>query len=322
MSLVALLKRPGPSGFGYGSTAAEVTEGLDLSGKTYLVTGSNSGLGRETMRVLALRGAHVIAAARTEVKAAGAIAKLGIDATPVACELSEPDSVRACVEAVAGLGRPLDGIIANAGIMALPKLEQRCGYELQFFTNHVGHFILVTGLLDQLSERGRVVILSSSAHQAAPADVGIEFDNLSGEGGYAPWRAYGQSKLANLLFSGELQRRAVAQGTSLTSAAAHPGYSATNLTTGPAVGAAFLKPVLGVADQLLGQDDEMGALPQLYAATMSDVLPNDYWGPDGFREMRGHPKRVGRSQHALDDDVAGRLWSRSEELTAVTYPWP
>ena len=146
MSLIALFKSKGPTGFGYASTASDVTQSAPLIGKTILVTGCNSGLGLETMRVLASRGAHVIGAARTVDKANEAAATAGGRATGVACELSDPASVRACVETVKAMGVPLDAIIANAGIMALPKLNQSHGYELQFFTNHIGHFILVTGL--------------------------------------------------------------------------------------------------------------------------------------------------------------------------------
>ncbi len=160
--------------------------------KTYLLTGCNSGLGFETLRVLALRGAHVIAAARTLEKARAACASEKGLTTPVACELAEPTSVRAAVATVKALNIPIDGIICNAGIMALPKLNQVYGYELQFFTNHIGHFILVTGLIEALAADARVTMLSSGAHIFAPKD-GIEFDNLSGEKGYSPWRAYGQS---------------------------------------------------------------------------------------------------------------------------------
>src|SRR5688572_9284239 len=186
MSLVALVKGKGESGFGWGSTAEQVTEGLDLRGRTVLVTGSNSGIGLETVRVLGLRGAQVIAAARTEDKARGAIQGLAGDFVPVSCELSDPASVRACVDTVKKHGRRLDALICNAGIMALPKLERAFGYELQFFTNHIGHFMLVTGLLDALAENGRVVVLSSAAHGSAPPG-GIQFDNLSGEKGYWSW---------------------------------------------------------------------------------------------------------------------------------------
>ena len=222
MSLVSLLKGKGENGFGYGSTAEEVTAGRDLSGKTVLLTGCNAGLGLETLRVLAVRGAHVIATARTADKASAAIEEAGAagKATPLACELSEPSSVRACVASVRALDRPLTAIICNAGIMALPRLKQKHGYELQFLTNHIGHFILVTGLLDRLADDGRVVMLSSEAHRSAPA-TGIELDNLSGAAGYRGWTAYGQSKLANLLFAAELGRRFA--GSERTAYSVHPG---------------------------------------------------------------------------------------------------
>jgi NAD(P)-dependent dehydrogenase (short-subunit alcohol dehydrogenase family) len=298
----------------------------DLGGRVAVVTGANGGLGLVTASVLARAGATVVMAARDQQKAKAAhdeILALHPEAAleVVELDLASLDSVRAAAEQISDTHPEIDILVNNAGVMGIPERRTEDGFEMQLGTNHLGHFALTAHLLPALlaAPAARVVTVTSTAHHVGrPVDP----QNPHLHGRYRPWRAYGQSKLANPLFSGELQRRAVAQGTSLTSAAAHPGYSATNLTTGPAVGAAFLKPVLGVADQLLGQDDEMGALPQLYAATMSDVLPNDYWGPDGFREMRGHPKRVGRSQHALDDDVAGRLWSRSEELTAVTYPWP
>jgi NAD(P)-dependent dehydrogenase (short-subunit alcohol dehydrogenase family) len=201
VSLLAMIKPRGPSGFGYGSTAEEVTGGLSLNGKTYLLTGCNSGLGLET-----LRDAHVIAAARTLEKARAACASVKGLTTPVACELAEPASIRASVATVKALNVPIDGIICNAGIMALPKLSQAYGYELQFFTNHIGHFMLVTGLIDALAAEARVTILSSRAHEGAPKG-GVQFDDLSGEKGYSAWRAYGQSKFANLLFAKELARR-------------------------------------------------------------------------------------------------------------------
>ena len=189
MALIEMFKRNGPSGFGWGSTAEEVTADVDLTGQTILVTGSNSGLGKETSRVFAARGAHVVVAARTIDKARQTAEATDGHTTPVACELSEPASVRSCAETVAGLGQ-LDAIVCNAGIMALPELQQQHGYEAQFFTNHIGHFILVTSLLESLKDQARVVVLSSSAHKTTPSD-GIQFDNLSGDNGYRPLTAYG-----------------------------------------------------------------------------------------------------------------------------------
>jgi WW domain-containing oxidoreductase len=227
MSLFTLFSK-GPSGFGYRSTAEQVTDGLSLTGKTVLVTGCNSGLGYETLRVLALRGARVVGTARTLDKATAACESVAGLTVPFACELAEPESVRACVAGLQQRDFVLDAILCNAGIMALPKLRQAFGYELQFFTNHIGHFMLVTGLLDRLSDDGRVVVLSSEAHTMAPKD-GIEFDNLDGGRGYAPWRNYAQSKLANLLFAKELSRRLQASNRTATANALHPGIIATGL---------------------------------------------------------------------------------------------
>ena len=181
MSLYSKLQPKGPSGFGYGSTAEDVTAGLSLAGKTFLVTGCNSGLGLETARVLAMRGGRILGTARTREKASAALAPLAGSTVGVECELSEPKSVRASVKAVKAAlgGTKIDALICNAGIMALPTNEQKFGVELQLFTNHVGHFMLVTGLLDELQDTGRVVMLSSRAHLRAPVG-GIEFDNLCG----------------------------------------------------------------------------------------------------------------------------------------------
>jgi NAD(P)-dependent dehydrogenase (short-subunit alcohol dehydrogenase family) len=306
MSLVSLVKGKGPNGFGFGSTAEEVTAGQDLSGKTMLLTGCNAGLGLETLRVLARRGAHVIATARTEGKAGAAITAAGAEgrATAMACELSDPPSVRACVAAVRGLGRPLAAVICNAGIMALPRLEQKHGFELQFFTNHVGHFILVTGLVDQLADDGRVVMLSSAAHGRAPA-AGIEFDNLSGATGYRPWTAYGQSKLANLLFATELARRF--SGTGRTAYAVHPGVIRTELVR-------HINPLARGAFAALGplvlKSIPQGAATQCYVA----VHP-------GAAEFSGryfadcNPART--SRHGRDPNLARRLWVESEKIAAA-----
>lgn len=207
------------------STAEEVTEGIDLTGTTWVVTGVSSGLGKESARVLAARGAHICGLARTLDKAAGALQELDIEGTPVACELSDLDSVRAAATALAG--RPLDGIMANAGIMALRTLQQTHGIEQQLFVNHVGHFVLVNALRDQLTPTGRVVILSSEAHRMA--ERGLELDNTSGEVEYHPWRMYGRSKLANILFARSLARQFAAEGSQRTANSLHPGVIQTNL---------------------------------------------------------------------------------------------
>ena len=303
MSLLAFFKGAGQNGFGYGSTAEQVTDGIDLAGKIYLVTGCNSGLGRETVRVLAMRGAHIIGVARTEEKANVALREVGAEGTGLACDLSEPSSVRSCVEGVTGLGHRLDGVIANAGIMALPKLNQKQGYELQFFTNHIGHFILVTGLLGRLADNGRVVMVSSKAHQRAPAE-GIQFDNLGGEEGYTPWGAYGQSKVANLLFARALSKRFA--GSDKTANALHPGVIATNLGRHMSP---IVRGVLSVANPLVLKSIPQGAATQCYVATHPDAatVSGEYWADCNVSQS---------SRQGADDAMAERLWTVSEEIAA------
>jgi WW domain-containing oxidoreductase len=298
-----MFKGKGPSGFGYGSTAEDVTDELDLSGRTILLTGCNSGIGKETLRVLGKRGAHVIAAARTVQKAQAACDEVGGETTPVACELSEPASVRACANQVIELGRPLDAIICNAGIMALPKLNQKHGYELQFFTNHIGHFILVTSLLDTLADNGRVVMVSSDAHNGAPPE-GIQFDNLSGERGYSPWASYGQSKLANLLFANQLSKRLA--GTGKTANSLHPGVIHTNL-------ARSMNPIarvaLSIGAPLVLKSVGEGAATQCYLAVHPSIegVSGKYFAD--CNESRS-------SSHGRDEAMAEKLWEASEKIAS------
>jgi WW domain-containing oxidoreductase len=277
---------------------------VDLAGKSFLVTGVTSGLGLETVRALAARGGHVIGAARTAAKAEQALASVGAKGTAVECELAEPGSVRAAVKAVRALGRPLDAIVCNAGIMALPTLQQRHGYELQFFTNHVGHFMLVTGLLDALAPAGRVVVTSSDAHRQAPRG-GIELDNLSGETGYGAWRAYGQSKLANILFARELARRFT--GSKRTANALHPGVIATNLTR-------HMSPVLrGIwtaVGPVLLKTPAQGAATQTFlaASPLAAGVTGEYFADCNAARAR---------RDAYDADLAARLWTKTEEIVAA-----
>jgi NAD(P)-dependent dehydrogenase (short-subunit alcohol dehydrogenase family) len=302
MSLIQHFKRNGPSGFGYGSTAGEVTEGLSLSGKTILVTGCSSGLGQEALRVLGLRGARMVGTARTLEKARQACAALK-DAVPLACELSDPASVRACVAEVRRAGLRLDALVCNAGIMALPKLEQAHGIELQLFTNHVGHFLLVTGLLDQIADDGRVVVLSSGAHYVAPKE-GVQLDNLSGEKGYRAWTAYGQSKFANLLFAKELARRLA--GTRRTANAVHPGVIRTNLGRhmNPVARAVF-----GLTDPLVLKSVAQGAATEVYVAAHPAVggVSGAYFADCNVARCR---------PDAEDPALAARLWKATEEIVA------
>jgi WW domain-containing oxidoreductase len=302
MSLYSMVAPKGANGFGYGSTAEDVTAGLDLSGKTILVTGCNSGIGTETVRVLAMRGAHVLATARTVEKARAACAMFPGKTTGLACELSDPASVRACAAEVKKGGHRLDAIVCNAGIMALPKLETKLGWELQFFTNHVGHFILVTGLLDVLTEGGRVVMTSSEAHRNAPK-VGVDFDNLRGEGRYQQWEAYGRSKISNILFAKELARRLPGKQ---TANAVHPGVIKTNLTR-------YMNPVAGFVMAAAGpialKSIPEGAATQTLVAVSpkAEGITGAYWSHCNVAQ----PRKI-----AEDVELQKQLWARTEEIVA------
>jgi NAD(P)-dependent dehydrogenase (short-subunit alcohol dehydrogenase family) len=305
MSLLSILKgRRGANGFGYASTAEEVTEGLDLAGKSILITGVGSGLGQESARILARRGATILAAARSETKAAEACRSFGRNAVPLACELSDPASVRACVDTVRRSGTRLDAILCNAGIMSLPKRELRCGQELQFFTNHIGHFLLVTGLLGQLADNGRVVMLSSDAHTMAPK-VGIQFDDLAFEKNYAPWKAYGQSKLANLLFARSVARKLA--GTGKTSNAVHPGVIATNLGR-------YMNPIvrgaLALGSAIALKSVAEGAATQCFVAAHPSLrdVSGEYFADCNVARS---------SRHGHDAAMGDRLWAVSEEIVAA-----
>lgn len=303
MSVIQWFKAKGPNGFGASSTAEQVTAGLDLTGKTFLVTGCNSGLGAEACRVLALRGATVVGTARTLEKARAALEPLGSGHLPLECELSQPASVRAAVAELKKRGLKFDALIANAGIMALPKLETVLGYEKQFFTNHVGHFILVTGLLDQLTEAGRVVLLSSAAHTMAPKG-GIEFDNLKGEKSYSEWAAYGQSKMANLLFAKELARRFA--GTKKTANAVHPGVIRTNLGRhmNPVMNAVF-----GLIGPLFLKTIPDGAATEVYVAAHPGAAQTS---GQYFADCNPAPSRADGDDAAL----AKKLWDVTERIVA------
>lgn len=288
------------SEFGKHSTAEEVTADLDLTGQTWLVTGCNSGLGLETTRVLALRGARIIGLARTAAKAAAAMDAVGATGEAVACDLGDLATVRAAVEAVKAFG-PLDGIIANAGIMALPEREQIHGYERQFFVNHIGHFALVTGLIDQLTDAGRVVIVSSGAHHYAKR--GLELDNLSGEHEYDAWRMYGRSKLANILFARALTRRF--EGTGRTANSLHPGVIETNLGRHVPNREQMYESLRGIMRTV-----EQGAATQCYVATRPELaeVSGEYFSDCAITETLPAGK---------DDDLAEQLWARSEAIVAA-----
>jgi NAD(P)-dependent dehydrogenase (short-subunit alcohol dehydrogenase family) len=292
----------------------------DQAGRTAVVTGANSGLGLVAATELARAGADVVLACRNTEKAESAVASIRADVPTASVvieqlDLSSLDSVRAFAERF-GAGRGgLDLLINNAGVMAPPRRQTADGFELQFGTNHLGHFALTGLLLGKLEGRdgARVVTLSSGAHKLGR----INFEDLQGERRYGRWRAYCQAKLANVLFARELDKRLHAAGSTVSSLAAHPGYAATNLQS--AAVPAFDRAVMVVTNRLLAQSAEMGALPVLYAATRPNLDGGLFIGPDGFEEQRGYPKVVQPVKAGRDEDVARRLWSVSEELTGVSY---
>jgi NAD(P)-dependent dehydrogenase (short-subunit alcohol dehydrogenase family) len=297
-------------------TAADIP---DQTGRRAIVTGANSGLGLETARELARAGADVVLACRNVAKGEEAAASIQGDAAGASVEvraldLGDLSSVRAFAK---GFGNgPLDLLVNNAGIMAPPRGETVDGFETQIGTNHLGHFALTGLLLPALraAEAPRVVTVSSQAHRTGL----IRFSDLQSVRGYSRWMAYGQSKLANLLFALELQRRAERNGLSLKSTAAHPGWSATHLqTTGPSV--FYERAFMAVVNRVYAQSAAMGALPTLYAATVEDLPGGSFIGPDGMGEGRGYPKVVRGTSMARDPEVARRLWEVSEELTGVSF---
>lgn len=298
-------------------TAADIP---DQTGRRAVVTGANSGLGLISATELARAGAEVVLACRNPEKGRRAIAAITAVAPAAKVELEELDlasldSVRAFAERFSASHDGLDVLINNAGVMASPLRRTADGFELQFGTNHLGHFALTGLLLGSLEGRedARVVTLSSNAHRFGR----IRFDDLGAERGYRRWRAYCQAKIANLLFALELQRRLRAAGAATKSLAAHPGYADTNLQSAapPALDRAFF----AITNRVLAQSAEMGALSQLYAATQPGLQGGLYIGPDGFDEHRGHPKIVTPVKAARDEAVAARLWAVSEELTGVAY---
>jgi NAD(P)-dependent dehydrogenase (short-subunit alcohol dehydrogenase family) len=296
----------------------------DLAGRTLIVTGGNSGLGYETARELARHGARVLIACRSPEKAGAAIQRLRAenpraDVETMALDLASLASVRSFASAFLGRQQALHGLVNNAGVMALPRRETVDGFEMQLGTNHFGHFALTGWLLPSLlaTPGSRVVNLSSTMHRTGR----MRWDDLHGKRSYGKWTAYGQSKLANLLFSYELQRRLAAKGVQTISVACHPGYAATNLQfAGPRMqGSSLLETGAGLLNRVFAQSAAMGALPTLYAATAPDVKGGEYYGPGGFAEMWGSPKRVGSSRRSHDPADAAKLWGISEDATGVRF---
>jgi NAD(P)-dependent dehydrogenase (short-subunit alcohol dehydrogenase family) len=280
-----------------------------LDGRTIVVTGATSGIGRVAARELGRAGAHVVLAVR-DTRAGERVAAAMPGSTEVRpLDLADLGSVRAFAQGWRGA---LDLLVNNAGVMAVPERRTKDGFELQIGTNHLGPFALTNLLLPHIGDR--IVTVASGAHRMGR----IRFDDLNWERGrYLRWPAYGQSKLANLLFTLELQRRLTAAGSGVRAVAAHPGWAATNLQS--RTENAVQNAAMAIVNRVWAQSDEMGALPTLYAATQ-DVPGGAYVGPDGFAEQRGYPRVVGRSAAASDAAAARRLWELSEGLTGVSFP--
>ena len=293
----------------------------DQQGRVAVITGANTGIGYEAAAVLADKGAHVVLAVRNLDKGKDAASRISsasphADVTLQQLDLSSLDSVRAAADELKAAHPRIDLLINNAGVMWTPKGNTKDGFELQFGTNHLGHFAFTGLLLDRLLpvEGSRVVTISSMGHRIRAE---IHFDDLQWEHRYDRVAAYGQSKLANLMFTYELQRRLNAKGAPTIAVAAHPGGSDTELIRNSPVWIRMPADLLG---PLLFQNAAMGALPTLRAATDPEARGGQYYGPDGLGEQRGHPKVVGSSAQSHDEGMQRRLWTVSEELTGVTYP--
>ncbi|MFE5712070.1 oxidoreductase [Streptomyces sp. NPDC056501] len=295
----------------------------DQTGRVFAVTGATSGLGLATTRAITRRGGRVILAVRDETKGREVVE--GLVSSGVApdlldvrrLDLADLDSVRAFAARLRAESPRLDVLVNNAGVMAPPRTLSAQGHELQFATNHLGHFALTGHLLDLLAagRDPRVVTVSSINHRQGS----LRFDDLNGERGYAPMAFYNQSKFANAVFGRELHLRLTGAGSPVRSVLAHPGYTATNLQTRDTRGLTRL--VFGrIGNPLLAQSPERGALPQLYAATDPAVEGGEFIGPDGPAELRGAPTRVRLSDAAADAGTGRRLWEVSEELTGVRFP--
>jgi NAD(P)-dependent dehydrogenase (short-subunit alcohol dehydrogenase family) len=299
----------------------------DLTTRVAVVTGANSGLGRVSALALAGHGATVVLACRDASRGAAARHEVAAAATAappllVGLDLSDTPSVAVAAAEIAAIVPRIDILMNNAGVMAIPLRRTADGFETQFATNHLGHFALTARLLPLLlaAPAPRVVTTTSTVHRVGRLDLA----DLNSRQRYRPWRAYAQSKLANLLFAFELDRRARVHHQPVISVAAHPGYAATHLqAVGPELsGNRVLLGGTHLANRLFAQPAEIGALPQLYAATARDVEGGAVYGPDGLFESRGYPRRVGASARAHDEVSARRLWDLSEELCGVSFAWP
>lgn len=301
-----------------------VSDIADLSGRTAIVTGANSGLGLHTSKGLAGAGAKVIMACRSQIKAEAAAGEIRAEHPEAELEirsldLSRLDSIADFAAGIHQDGIKVDLLVNNAGIMAVPHAITGFGVESQIGTNHFGHFALTGQLFDALQTSARIVNVASLAHRFTP---GINFEDLAWENRrYNRWQAYGDSKLANLLFTFELQRRLQAAASGITVAAAHPGYSDTHLqfVAAEQKQSTLENLAMKASNAIFAQPADMGALPSLYAATAGDVQSGDYIGPDGFQQMRGYPHKVSCRRKARDATAAQRLWEVSQEKTGVSF---
>lgn len=309
--------------------AFTATDVPDRTGRTIVVTGANSGIGLETTRELARNGATVVMACRSTDRGKSSAEDVRGDVPDAdlrveQCDLADLESVHTFADRLA---EPIDVLINNAGTMAIPREETADGFETQFGVNHLGHFALTGLLLENLlaeddvsGPAARVVTVSSGLHERST----IDFDDLHGDRSYDPWDAYAQSKLANVLFAYELERRFRTADANAASLAVHPGYADTNLQfRGLGDRASRLERVVRrLMNALLAQSPERGALPTLYAATAPDADGGGYYGPGGLASMRGSPERQASSDLSYDRDLARRLWRRSREETGVAYDLP
>jgi len=297
----------------------------DLQGKTVVVTGANSGLGYEATRMFAERGADVILACRSVDRGKDAVRSIrdtveDPSLSVGALDLASLDSIRNFAETLMSEETPIDILCNNAGVMAIPRTKTEDGFEMQFGVNHLGHFALTGLLLERLIEtpgESRVVTHSSGAHKQGK----INFDDLQHGSSYSRWGAYAQSKLANLLFAYELDRKLNAAGAPVVSTACHPGYAATNLQRrGAEMDGSKLKlAMMNVANRVFGQSPAMGALPMVYAAVEPTLTGGEYVGPSGLLDMRGYPETQRSSDRSYSEETATQLWDVSESLTGVTY---
>ncbi len=296
----------------------------DLAGKTIVVTGANSGLGLETTCLLAGRGAHVVMACRTEAKADAAMKEVRSEHPEASVEfmpldLADLASVRAFAASFQDAHAKLDVLINNAGVMALPRTETADGFEMQIGTNHFGHFALTGALLPLLltTPAARVVSVSSLMHKVGS----MRFEDLHGKRNYDKWRAYSQSKLANLLFCYELDRRLRNADADVRSVAAHPGYSSTNLQgVGPRLsGSKLAERFYAFTNRLVAQSARMGAMPSVFAAVGEPVGGGELFGPQGLGQIHGYPVRVESSRASHEEVAAQRLWTMSADATGETF---